>query len=92
MVTYQLPSAESSLPEGGTVIVFTNDTDYDRSTVVPDLIGKTAAECNEALIGADLNIQVKGTNINYPDVVAVSQSPKAGEKVDKATVVTVKFE
>jgi len=92
LVTYQLPSEGEYLPEGGTVILYTNDTAYERSTVVPDLIGKTAAECNEALIGADLNIKVKGLNINYPDVVAVSQSPKAGETVDKATVVTVTFE
>ncbi len=92
MVTYQLPSKGTELPEGGCVILYTNDTAYERKTVVPDLIGKTAADCNEALIAADLNIKVKGSNINYPDVVAVSQSPAAGQTVDKATVVTVTFE
>ncbi len=92
IVSYQLPSKNTNLPEGGTVILYTNETEFERKTVVPDLLGKTAADCNEALIGADLNIKVKGVNINYPDVVAVSQSPAAGEKVDKATVVTVTFE
>lgn len=92
IVTYQLPSKGTSLPEGGTVILYTNDTAYERKTVVPDLIGKTAADCNVELLRANLNIKVKGANINYPNVVAVSQSPAAGEKVDKATVVTVTFE
>lgn len=92
IVSYQLPSKNTSLPEGGTVILYTNETESERKTIVPDLLGKTAADCNEALIGADLNIKVKGVNINYPNVVAVSQSPAAGEKVDKATVVTVTFE
>ena len=87
-----MPSKNTSLPEGGTVILYTNDVSFERKTVVPDLLGKTAADCNEELIKSDLNIKVKGVNINYPDVVAVSQSPAAGEKVDKATVVTVTFE
>ena len=92
IVSHHLPSKNTSLPEGGTVILYTNETESERKTIVPDLLGKTAADCNEALIGADLNIKVKGVNINYPNVVAVSQSPAAGEKVDKATVVTVTFE
>ena len=91
IVTYQLPSANVRLPEGGMVILYTNDTEVDKKTVVPDLIGKKASECNEALIDAYLNIEVRGDNINYPNVVAVSQSPSAGSTVDKGTVVTVTF-
>ncbi|MBQ6051790.1 MAG: PASTA domain-containing protein [Clostridia bacterium] len=92
IVTGQMPAEGTTLPDGATVILYTNDTPYEKKTVVPDVIGKTSAECNEALLGADLNIKVKGVNINYPDVVAVSQSPAAGTTVDKTTVVTVTFE
>ncbi len=92
LVTAQFPSAKIKIPEGGTVILYTNDIPYERKTVVPDLLGKTSAECNETLLAADLNIAVKGTNINYPDVVAVSQSPEAGASVDRGTVITVTFE
>lgn len=92
LVTAQFPAADKEIPEGGTVIIYTNDTPYDQKTIVPDVIGKTAAESNETLLGADLNIAVRGSNINYPEVKAVSQSPEAGASVDRGTVVTVKFE
>lgn len=90
-VTYQIPSGDKSLPKGGTVILYTGDETVETTTVVPNVIGKTAAECNSMLAASDLNIKVVGDNINFPDTVAISQSPQAGETVTKATVVTVTF-
>ncbi|MBQ6809513.1 MAG: PASTA domain-containing protein [Clostridia bacterium] len=91
-VTYQIPGSGKKLPVGGTVILYTNNEKVAYTTTVPSLVGKTAAECNTILAASDLNIKVVGANINFPDTVAVSQSPAAGEVVDKATVVTVTFE
>ncbi len=91
-VTYQIPGSGKKLPAGGTVLLYTNDEKVNYTTVVPNVLGKTAAECNTILAENDLNIKVVGSNINFPDTVAVSQSPAAGEVVDKATVVTVTFE
>lgn len=91
-VTYQIPGSGKSLPTGGTVILYTNNETVTYTTTVPNVVGKTAAECNTILSASDLNIKVVGSNINFPDTVAVSQSPAAGEVVDKATVVTVTFE
>lgn len=90
-VTYQIPGSGKKLPKGGTVILYTNDEPVVYTTTVPNLLGKTAAECNSILAANDLNIKVVGSNINFPDTVAVSQSPSAGEVVDKSTVVTVTF-
>ncbi|MBQ2915470.1 MAG: PASTA domain-containing protein [Clostridia bacterium] len=92
VVTYQIPGSGKSLPLGGTVMLYTNDEKVTYTTTVPNVIGKTAAECNTILSASDLNIKVVGSNINFPDTVAVSQSPEAGETVDKATVITVTFE
>ena len=59
--------------------------------VVPDLIGKTAAECNRLLVDSGLNIKIVGENINYPETLSTAQSITAGTEVDKMTVVTVTF-
>jgi len=92
IVTYQLPTADTKLPSGSGVILYTNDVTPEKKTTVPDVVGKTASEANELLVEAGLNIKVVGSNINYPDIVAKTQSPSAGETVDKTTVVTVTFE
>ena len=92
LVTYQIPGNGRKLPKGGTVILYTNDEPITYTTTVPNVIGKTAAECNTILAAHDLNIKVVGSNINFPDTVAVSQSHAEGEVVDKATVITVTFE
>ena len=91
-VTYQIPGNGRKLPKGGTVILYTNNEPVSYKTTVPNVIGKTAAECNTILAACDLNIKVVGSNINFPDTVAVSQSHAEGEVVDKATVITVTFE
>jgi len=91
-VTYQIPGNGRKLPKGGTVILYTNNEPVSYTTTVPNLIGKTASECNIILAEHDLNIKVVGSNINFPDTVAVSQSHAEGEIVDKATVITVTFE
>ena len=80
-VTYQIPGSGKKLPVGGTVILYTNNEKVAYTTTVPSLVGKTAAECNTILAASDLNIKVVGANINFPDTVAVSQSPAAGEVV-----------
>lgn len=88
-VSYQYPSEGKSLPQGATVVLITDDFDASRKTVVPSLKGLTAAECNRALLGADLNIRIIGENISLPDVKCVSQSPEDGEEVALGSVVTV---
>lgn len=91
-VLYQQPAKNKQLPVGGTVILYTDDTETDMYTEVPDLIGKTAADCNSILSAEYLNIDVIGTDLSYASTVAVSQDPEPGAYVSKATVVTVVFE
>ena len=94
LVTYQIPSKGTRLPEGSVVLIYTNDDETQRETetVVPDLLGKTAAECNQLLAQADLNIRIVGENIGFSSTVAVSQSIAKGTLVEKGTVITVEFE
>ena len=68
-----------------------DDAIENTKTTVPDLMGKTAAECNSLLLHAGLNIKVVGDNLNYSTTLAFKQSVKAGTTVDKGTLITVEF-
>ena len=93
-VVYQLPAKNEEVPEGSEVLLFTEEN-YQESmkTTVPNVVGKTAAECNLALVNCGLNIRIEGggTGLNYSNMVAVSQSVQAGTEVNKMTVITVTF-
>lgn len=92
-VVYQLPAKGTVVPEGSDVILYTEQGyEEDTQTVVPNLVGKPASECNLLLVDSNLNIKVVGSNLSYSNVVAVSQSIEPGTTVSKGTVVTVTFE
>ncbi len=92
-VSSQLPVAKTILYSGNTVLLYTNSNgDIEKNTTVPDLKGKTAAECNSLLQQAGLNIKVIGDNLNYSTTVAVRQSIAKGTVVKKGTLVTVNFQ
>ena len=92
-VASQLPVAKTVLCTGNTVLIYTDsNSDVKTETAVPDLVGKTAAECNSLLQQAGLNIKVVGDNLNYSTTLAVSQSIAKNTVVQKGTLITVKFE
>ena len=92
-VASQLPVADTVLCSGNTVLIYTDsNSDTAKTTRVPDLKGKNAAECNSLLLQAGLNIKVIGDNLNYSTTVAVKQSVAANTEVEKGTLITVHFE
>lgn len=88
-VTRQLPESGSSIYKNGTVILYTDDTSEQTATV-PQLVGLTATEANEAATNAGLNIEFSG-NTTSAGLKAVRQSVAAGETVAAGTIVTVYF-
>lgn len=91
LVEYQLPQAGKSIPATGTVLLYTNDKKPDTEVTVPDVVGLSASKANIMLINAGLNIRISGHNTGQPDVLAYSQNPLPGTKVQPGTVVTVAF-
>lgn len=91
-ISSQLPVGKTVLCSGNTVLLYTDsNSGVEKKTTVPDLVGKTASECNALLQQAGLNIKVVGDNLNYATTVAVSQSIAQGTQVQKGTLITVKF-
>ena len=64
----------------------------DTKCTVPDVVGKTAEQANNAITGAGLIMKVTGdTSGSSGSVYVLSQSVAAGEEVDAGTVIEVRL-
>ncbi len=90
-VIHQTPAAGSSIPQGGTVVLYTDDESREDRVTVPDVLGYSGAQANQTIVNAGLNIKIQGVDIELPGAVAVRQNPAAGENVEPGTIVTVDF-
>lgn len=88
-VIRQLPESGNKVVNGGTVILYTDDTS-SKTVTVPDFTGLTATEANTAAASAGVNIVFSG-NVTISGLKAYNQSIVKGTSVDAGTVVTVYF-
>lgn len=88
-VVRQLPEAGAEIYSGGTVILYTEQTG-DEMTTVPKLIGLTVNEVNTIAAEAGINVEFSG-NTTLADVKSYSQSIAEGESVPVGQIVTVYF-
>ena len=89
-VVRQCPSSASTIPSGGTVYLYSDDSDK-QMTSVPDFTGLTVSEANSLARTSALNIEVEGNDISSGNVVAYKQSDDAGSQVEKGSVIRVSF-
>lgn len=85
-----MPSVGNPIPRGGTVLLYTDDSEVNQ-VEVPNVIGDTAAIANQKISGAGLNVKLVGTRLDDATTVAITQDPPAGTMVDPMTVITVEF-
>lgn len=88
-VIKQLPEAGTTMYKGGTIILYTEETNEENATV-PNLTGLKASDANVAASNAGINIAFSG-NTTSPGLISYTQSVPAGTVVPKGTVVTVYF-
>lgn len=89
-ITRQCPSGADTIPNGGTVYLYTDDS--EKQTVnVPNFNGLTVNEAKDLASSSNLNIQIAGNSMSSGAVVAYRQSEETQAKVEKGTVVTVTF-
>lgn len=89
-VVRQIPESGSSIPKGGTVWLYTDESDVQMATV-PDFAGKTVAQVNQAAKSAGVNVLLSGISTTGGTAIASQQSATPGQKVPKGTVLTVEF-
>lgn len=91
-VLKQVPEGGTTIPQGGQVVLYTDDTDSDQTVVVPNFAGMTLTQANKAASAAGVNILITGLVTGATgDPSASSQSVPAGTSISRATVVTVNF-
>ena len=89
-VTRQCPSGADTIPNGGTVYLYTDDSEK-HTVIVPNFNGLTVNEAKDLASSSNLNIQIAGNSMSSGTVVAYRQSEETQAKVEKGTVVTVTF-
>lgn len=89
-VTRQCPSGADTIPNGGTVYLYTDDSEK-QTVIVPNFNGLTVNEAKDLASSSNLNIQIAGNSMSSGTVVAYRQSEETQANVEKGTVVTVTF-
>lgn len=85
----QCPATGCSIEKSGVVLLYTDDATEPQCVDVPDLLGKTAAEAEELLRNAGLNVVTIGASAESSDAIVQFQSEQTGSSVEKGTVITL---
>ena len=91
-VTDQTPAGGAIVPNNATIILYLGAEKSDAPSTVPNVLGKTAAQANQALTDAGLIMKVAGaTSSTSGNVFAITQDKEAGTELKAGSVVTVQF-
>ena len=91
-VTDQTPVGGAIIPNNASVILYLGEEKPTALCTVPQVVGMTAAQANQALTNAGLIMKVTGTtDTSSGNVKAMTQSAAAGTELAAGSVVTVRF-
>ena len=89
-VVRQCPTSAVTIPNGGTIYVYTDDS--KRETVkVPNFTGLTVSEAKGLARDSKWNIEIAGNDLGSGNVIASRQSIDEKKEVEPGTVITVTF-
>lgn len=91
-VSTQIPGAGTSIPKGSTVVLYLGSDTELETGVVPDVIGMTVEQANEAIVNAGFNIKISGGAAENSSAVATTQSTGGGAEAYKGSVIEVMFQ
>lgn len=90
-VVSQSPVANTSVPAGGVIVLYTKKDAKKESVKVPDFTGMSVSEANREASDYGLNIEISGNNLSSSSIVAYKQSIEKGTKVSVGSVIKVSF-
>ncbi len=91
-VTAQTPEGGAIVPNNATIVLYLGEEKNDALRAVPNVLGMTAAEANQALTNAGFIMRVTGaTSAESGNVKAISQDREEGVELAPGSVVTVRF-
>ncbi|WP_405347005.1 penicillin-binding transpeptidase domain-containing protein [Ruminococcus sp.] len=89
-VVSQNPATGASMPTGGTIVLYTDQSGADEKVTVPNLVGFSVSEVNDIASSYGLNVSVTGM-VSSSDSTSTTQSVPEGTEVAPGTVITVTF-
>lgn len=81
----QIPKPNIEVIANSSIILYTEEDATKSTVIVPDVFGKSISEATNLLKNVSLNISIEGLG------TASEQTPKAGEMVERGSIVTVQF-
>ncbi|MBQ4100188.1 MAG: PASTA domain-containing protein [Oscillospiraceae bacterium] len=90
-VIKQIPNKGEQIPRGGMVVLYTEENYQKGKNKVPNVIGMTAQQANQALKNAGFNIRLSGAGLDQKGAIAVTQSYEAETELEMGTVIDVDF-
>ncbi len=88
-VTAQIPPAGSKISsDTGILLLYTDGETPPANVKVPDLVGMSAYNANNAVVSAGLNVTFYGST-NGSTATVIAQSPAAGTYVPRGTIVEI---
>ena len=90
-VTGQNPSAYSTIPKEGTVILYTENDKKRTEVVVPDFSNLSLTDANHLAAEHSLNICIEGSNASNSGAYVKKQDIEAGTSVERYSVITLTF-
>ncbi len=91
-VSTQIPGAGMSIPKGSTVVLYLGNELELETGIVPDVLGMTVEQANEAIVNAGFNIKISGGAAENASAVATVQSIGGGTEAYKGNVIEVMFQ
>lgn len=90
-VIAQIPSPSDKIPQGGTIVLYTDAESKNSVVKVPELTGLSVFEANKTASSVGLNIKVAGADISDSSVISSAQSIAPETEVTPGTTITVTF-
>ena len=89
-VVSQIPAVSAKIPNGGNIVLYTDENSKSEKVLVPNLVGFSLSEVNSLASNGGVNASISNVGASG-NVVSVSQDIEPGTEVSPGTVITVKF-
>ncbi len=89
-VISQMPAGLQSIPQGGVIVLYTENGNETQKTKVPNFIGMTVSQVNALAAECGINVIFSGPT-EEAGVKAYNQSVDEGTKIDLGSSITVSF-
>ena len=90
-VVSQMPAYSKYIPQGGVVVVYTDEEEAKSKVVVPDFTGMTVSQVNYEAVKLGINVKISGNSLSAAGLTAYRQSVQPEKEIECGSTVTVYF-